>query len=272
MAFQEECLALNRALKGRLFISQEAVAVRLIATEEMTAPPAWLERFRRPGQGAPSKMLTCQLMAMVRLYGWQILLTPEALDCPTALITLGWVNMSPAYASGQIPTTPFNQSPEARGRRITSLPRLPLGQYGAMAAAPLGNCPFDPQVVVVYGMPAQIMRLVQAALFFKGGTLQSASYGGGGCSQYITKVFESKECRFILPGNGDRILGHVEEHQMAFSLPGEAMSELAQGIELSHEGGQRYPPTKHVHSEYKLLRDYVDASEHLRKYTAEPSK
>jgi len=272
MAPQEDCLALDRALKGRIFISHEAVAVRFVTAEEMTAPPAWLEKFRRPGKGVPSKMPTCQLMAMVRLYGWQILLTPEAVDCPTALVTLGWAALSPAYASGQLPVTPFNQSAEARSRRMTSLPRLPLGQYGALAAAPLGNCPFDPQVVVVYGMPAQVMRLVQSALFFKGGVLQSTSYGGGGCSQYLTKVFESKECRFILPGNGDRILGHVEEHQMAFSLPGEAMAELAQGIELSHQGGQRYPPTKHVRSEYKLPRDYVDASEHLRKYTAELPK
>ena len=268
----EECVNLSRVLKESLFIPLEAVAVRLVTQDELDSAPSWLEKFRRPGSGAPEKMITCQVMAMVRTYGWKILLTPEVVNCPTALLTLGWAEMSPEYAAGEKPVTPYNQTPQARSVRMKVVPMLPLGQFAALAAAPLSRCPYDPDVVTIYGTPAQVMRLVQGSLFAEGGVLDSASAGGAGCSQYITKVMQTKESRFILPGNGDRILGHVEEHQMAFSLPGRDVGKLAEGIVLSQKGGQMYPPPKYVRGTYEMPKDYMDASEHLRAYTASRKK
>lgn len=272
MSSQKDCLNLSRVLKESLFISQHAVAVRLVTQEELDSAPAWLERFRRPGHGAPEKMITCQVMAMVRVYGWKILLTPEVVNCPTALLTLGWAEMSPEYAAGEWPVTPYNQSKEARSVRMKVVPMLPPDKYAALAAAPLAKCPYDPDVVIIYGTPAQVMRMVQGSLFSEGGVMDSASAGGAGCSQYITKVVQTGECRFILPGNGDRILGHVEEHQMAFSLPGKDIGKLAEGIVESQKGGQQYPPPKYVRGTLEMPKDYMDASEHLRQYKAAMKK
>ena len=233
MDCRDECCALDRALKEYLFIHQSAVAVRLMSHEELTANPVWLKDFRRAGQGAPKKILTCQVMAMVRLYGWSVLMEPDDLDCPTGLLALGWVKMSPEYLTGQVPVTPYNQTKEARARRMEVVPLLEYGRYSALAAAPLNNCPFKPTVVVIYTTPAQTIRMVHAALFQDGGAVKSAASGAQGCSQYITKVVQTQTPRYILPGNGDRIFGHVEEHQMAFSAPGNAIGRMAEGIRLS---------------------------------------
>ena len=178
MSSQEECLKLERALKEYLFVPHRSVAVRMITQDELDSAPVWLEKFRRPGNGAPEQMITCQVMAMVRTYGWKILLTPEVVNCPTSLLTLGWAKMSPEYEAGEWPVTPYNQSKEARSRRMKVVPMLPLDKYVAMAAAPLTKCPFDPDVVVIYGTPAQVMRMVQGALFKEGGVLESAAAGG----------------------------------------------------------------------------------------------
>lgn len=272
MPSQEECLNLDRVLKESLFIPLHSVAVRLVTQEELDAAPSWLEKFRRPGHGAPGKMITCQAMAIVRIYGWKILLTPEVVNCPTALLTLGWVKMSSEYEGGEWSVTPYNQSKEARSRRMKVLPMLPLDKYVALAAAPLAKCPYDPDVVIIYGTPAQTMRLVQSALFSEGGLLDSTSAGSAGCAQYITKTILTGECRFILPGNGDRILGHVEEHQMAFSLPGKDISKLAEGIVESQKGGQQYPPPKYVRGTLEMPKDYMAACAHLRQYKASLKK
>ena len=260
-------LELAQALKQYLCVPQAAVAVRLLDSVELESAPPWLEGFRRPGAGLPAKTLTCQAMAMVRLYGWRVMLTPQAVDCPTGLLTMGWVSMSPAYLAGEVPVTPYNQTPQARAARMKVLPCLEAGSVAALAAAPLDNCPFEPQVVVVYCNPAQAMRMVQATLFAEGGSVESASSGAQGCSQYITRVLQTGQPRYVIPGNGDRIFGHVEEHQMAFSLPVSRMAELAQGIRLSHEGGQIYPVQAFLRAEFRVPKAYMQASDHLRAHT-----
>ncbi|MFH1034801.1 MAG: DUF169 domain-containing protein [Pseudomonadota bacterium] len=267
MPWHVDCQNLAQTLKQRLFISQAPVAVRLLSHAEMSQEPAWLEKIKRPGRGLPEKVLTCQAMAMVRLYGWQVLVTPEAVDCPTGLITMGWVAMSPEYLRGEIPVTPFNQSQQARAKRMEMVPYLERGSVAALAAAPLEDCPFQPQVVVIYCSPAQAMRLVQASLFHHGGAVESSSAGAQGCSQYLTRVLQTDQPRFVIPGNGDRIFGHVEENQMAFSLPAGMMAQLAEGLEQSHLGGQPYPVPGYVRAELSVSKAYARASEHLRKYT-----
>lgn len=267
MSWRSECEQLDRALKERLFISNAPVAVRLISPQEEALAPEWLAEIRKPGKGLPEKVLICQAMAMVRLYGWRVLVTPECVECPTGLLTMGWVKMSPEYLRGEIPVSPFNQTVEARGRRMETVTCMPLGTVAAMAAAPLHDCPFEPQVVVIYCTPAQAMRLVQSCLFQEGGAIESSSAGAQGCSQYLSRVILSGQPRYILPGNGDRIFGHVEEHQMAFSLPISYVGSLAEGIEQSHVGGQAYPVPGYLRSEFKVPKAYAKASEHLRQYT-----
>lgn len=268
MSWQEDCRSLDRALRDKLYIAQSAVAVRLMGPEELAAGPDWLPDLKKAGQGLPERLLTCQVMAMVRLYGWSVLLKPDDMDCPTGLATLGWLAMSPEYLSGDIPVTPYNQSREARARRMAEVPLLDRGRYAALAAAPLAGCPFKPSAVVVYATPAQTIRLVHGALFHHGGAVESAATGAQGYSQYLTRVIQTGRPRYVLPGNGDRIFGHVEEGQMAFSLPGADIGTMAEGIVLSHQGGQVYPIQSYVRARLNLPRAYTEATEHLREYSA----
>lgn len=264
MGWKQDCDNLNLALREYLYIPQSAVAARLLEKPELDSAPDWIKDFRRADQGLPHKILTCQAMAMARIYGWRVLMRPRDLDCPTGLLTLGWVEMSPEYRSGEIPVTPYNQTREARATRMEAVPLLPLKKYAALAAAPLAGCPFEPGVVVVYGTPAQMIRLVHASLFHDGGVVESAASGAQGCSQYLTQAILTDSPRYILPGNGDRIFGHVEEHQMAFSIPGRMIGPLAEGIRLSHEGGQVYPIQNYVRAELNLPGAYLEATKHLR--------
>ncbi|MFH1351762.1 MAG: DUF169 domain-containing protein, partial [Pseudomonadota bacterium] len=46
-----------------------------------------------------------------------------------------------------------------------SIPRLPLGEYEAVAMAPLVYNPFDPDIVLIYANPAQMMLLINSLQF-----------------------------------------------------------------------------------------------------------
>lgn len=49
------------------------------------------------------------------------------------------------------------------------------------------------------------------------------------------------ECQVILPCNGDRIFGQVENGEMAFTIPASKISMIIEKLQATHEGGIRYP-------------------------------
>jgi hypothetical protein len=96
-----------------------------------------------------------------------------------------------------------------------------------------------PDALVIYGNSAQVMRLVTGALWKRGGALTSSFTGRIDCSDEIIRTAMTGEYQVILPCYGDRVFGHTEDWEMAFSLPGSKMAELVEGLEGTHKGGVR---------------------------------
>jgi uncharacterized protein (DUF169 family) len=95
---------------------------------------------------------------------------------------------------------------------------------------------------MVYGNPAQIMRLIHGALYNEGGSVKSAAMGRLGCATTIT-VIKDDECRYVVPGNGDRIFGMTQDHEMTFLMPISKVEAVLDGLVKTHKAGVRYPIT-----------------------------
>jgi uncharacterized protein (DUF169 family) len=95
---------------------------------------------------------------------------------------------------------------------------------------------------MIYGNPAQIMRLIQGALYNEGGAVQSSSMGRLGCATIIT-VMKTDECRYLVPGNGDRIFGMAQDYEMTFMIPVSKVDTVLDGLVKTHKLGIRYPIT-----------------------------
>jgi uncharacterized protein (DUF169 family) len=108
--------------------------------------------------------------------------------------------------------------------------------------APLHRTTFKPDLFLIYGNPAQIMRLIQGALYHKGGAVQSSSMGRLGCASLIT-VMKEAECRYSIPGNGDRIFGMTQDDEMTFTIPSSKIDAVLKGLAETHKAGIRYPIT-----------------------------
>jgi uncharacterized protein (DUF169 family) len=63
-----------------------------------------------------------------------------------------------------------------------------------------------------------------------------------GCAAIITVIKEDK-CRYIVPGNGDRIFGMTQDYEMAFFIPPSKVDNLLDGLLKTHKAGVRYPIT-----------------------------
>ena len=208
-------------------------------------------KLLRPGEGVPEgakdpvrdfgvPFSLCQALALSRKEGLTIVLDKNSQSCPIALAGLGLVKPD-EFLSGKFVLAPVNQSPESRKNIAEALPRFPYGKYQQVLMAPIRTAAFDPDVIVFYGSGVQVMRMIQAAVFSSGKALTSMASGSGGCLLPIVASVLEGECKFGVPGNGDRRLGLVADGELAFGMPRERFEEVVNGLKLSSEGKQTYP-------------------------------
>ena len=110
------------------------------------------------------------------------------------------------------------------------------------AETALNRAAFEPDLLMIYGNPAQVMRLIQGALYSSGGAVTSSAMGRLGCASIIT-VMNNDECRYVVPGNGDRVFGMTQDWEMAFLIPASKIDTVIDGMAKTHKSGVRYPIT-----------------------------
>ncbi|HXH84093.1 MAG TPA: uroporphyrinogen decarboxylase family protein [Candidatus Tectomicrobia bacterium] len=231
------------------------VAVRMLAPGEPIP-----ERARRPARDFKKLSMNCQVIDMARRYGWTLALTREDSICSLGIAALGFDRPTHLHASGTLCEGMYTETKEAGRRSEAAVDRFAPGAYAALLVAPLDRAAFEPHLVVVYATPAQVMRLVQAALWKRGGKLASAFGGRVDCSEIIVTTMRTGEPQVILPCSGDRIFGQTQDHEMAFSIPWTRMEEIVEGLRGTHAGGIRYPITQFMEYEAKLPPRYMEAN------------
>jgi uncharacterized protein (DUF169 family) len=148
---------------------------------------------------------------------------------------------------------------EAGAAFEAALPRLEHGEISAVAAGPLARIAFAPETVVVYGNSAQVLRLVNAALWEKGGSFKTEFTGRGDCADIVIRTRQSREPQLILPCYGDRIFGLAGDDEMAFTFPFDQAERFVAGLEGTAKGGIRFPiPTFALRARAEMPASYVE--------------
>ena len=102
----------------------------------------------------------------------------------------------------------------------------------------------DPDVVVVYGNPAQLMRLIHAASLSLGERVSGEFGGKVECSSYLIAPYRSGEIKVVIPGMGDRIFSMTQDDEMVVAFPGKFLDGLLVGLkDAGKKIGARYPVT-----------------------------
>jgi uncharacterized protein (DUF169 family) len=222
------------------------------------------ERAKRPARDLGVRFANCQGISLVRRYGWTIALTPEDSSCGPGMLAMGFGPELPFSREGHLCQGMYTETAEAGARSEAAVDRLAHGEFQVLLAAPLERCDFQPHLVCVYGPPAQVMRLVQAALWKRGGKLTSSFGGRIDCAEIIATTMKTNECQVILPCSGDRIFGQTQDHEMAFTIPLDKLAEVCEGLRGTHRGGIRYPITSFLEYQAKLPPTYVELHRQLQ--------
>ena len=230
--------ALNRLIRPLTF----PIAVKLVKSAG-----DFPEKTRRPLKDMGFKTNVCVGMALSRKYGWTVGMTAEDNACPIVAYTYGWSESEPEIKNGLMEfmkVMNYAASDNAAGIAIESVAGVKLnkGEYGGVIFSPLERTRIEPDMVMIFCNPAQVMRLVHGATQETGISVQSLFSGKGGtCTEGVVQTFKTKEPKVVLPGNGDRVWAMTQDDEMAFTIPIKLFDSVIRGLEATHERGIRYP-------------------------------
>ena len=228
------------------------VAIKMLKSEEEIP-----EKTRRPFQQLKKKVAICQGIGMARKLGWAVAMGKEDMQCALGAAPFGFFKNIDFFDEGNLAAGMFTASKEVGKKEEDLIDRFEHGLYSHIMVAPLSRTAFEPDLLMLYGNPAQIMRLIQGALYNEGGAIQSSAMGRLGCAAIIT-VVKKDECRFLVPGNGDRIFGMTQDWEMSFMIPMSKVDTVLDGLAKTHKGGIRYPITSFFNFEATFPPSYQE--------------
>ena len=246
----------NAALERHVRLDAFPLAIRMVAEGEELPP-----RTRVPTQAWGKQVAICQGLAIARRYGWTVAVGREDVNCPPAKLAFGFEPEVPYYTDGLICAGMYTETAEAGARTEAEVAKFEHGQYRYLLAAPLHRAAFEPDLILVYGNSAQVMRLLTAALWRSGGRIASSFSGRLDCSDIVIVTMQTGRCQVILPCYGDRLFAQTQDHEMGFTIPAAKMADVVAGLEGTHRGGVRYPTPSFLRYEGEFPESYLKLEE-----------
>ena len=230
--------ALNKFIRPLTF----PIAVKLVESVDQ-----FPEKTRRPFRDMGFKTNLCVGMTMARKYGWTVGMTTDDNACPIAAYTYGWSEPESETKKALIDFMVMMKYSADENAARTSLEgaeqvKLTKGKYAGVIFSPLERTRIEPDLVMVFCNPAQLVRLVHGATQETGVAVQSVLSGRAGtCSEGILQTFKTGKPKVVLPGNGDRVWAMVQDEEIAFATPANWLDSVIGGLEATHQTGVRYP-------------------------------
>jgi len=233
-SWEERASDLDRFLK----LQTTPVGIRIIESEDEIPAKA-----KRP-KDFKLNMALCQLMNMSRRLGWTTVALPDEIEaCFFPLLALGWRQVK---SKGDMVKW-FSDAKYCADNHVAEIrtedflknrPKLGAG----IVYSPLTRLTIEPEAVLIYGSPAQVMRLIRGYVNFTGLPISSSFLGGLSCAEALIACRQNHCAQVVVPGIGERVFAMTNEHEMAFYVPADQVDDLITGIRNEHEiGTARYP-------------------------------
>lgn len=251
---------LNDSLQKHVRPQCYPLAIRMVKPGE-----ALPDRVKRPFKDLGIKSAICQGIGLARRYGWTIALGHEDISCPLAKSAFGFEPLVEHFTDGCCCEGMYTETAKAGARTEHELPKFSFREYEYFLTAPIERANFEPDVFLLYGNSAQVMRLLAASLWKSGGYLHSRFSSRLDCADICIETMQTQKPQVILPCYGDRLFGQTQDHEMAFAFPTAHAREVIDGLEGTHKGGVRYP----IPSYMRFTAEFPEKYQELEKYWKE---
>lgn len=223
-----------RALERLVRLKSFPVAFKLLEQKaDLTAIP-FIRRMSH-------RSTLCQMLNLVRNFDWTVGADGDDFISSMCPSIIGLVDTPEYVKDGSFRSIVWTKS-RAEGKKFeTAIPRLPLGRYEAVALAPLVYNPFDPDIILIYANPAQMMLLINALQFEDYEVMQFYCVGESSCSDAIARCYLTGKPSLTIPCYGERRYGHTQDDELVMALPAGALEKVLKGVESLYRRGIRYP-------------------------------
>jgi uncharacterized protein (DUF169 family) len=184
--------------KIKAFVNPDTFPVAVKILEDESQIPS---KARRPLRDLKAVMAPCQGSAMARRYGWTVAFGPEDVGCAIAAHTYGWERASDETGAINFLTRVNYVCDETAAREVLKAFRsLDMGDKLAVVYSPLERTKMEPDVVLAYVNPAQMMRLIHGATYQTGKPIQSRFSGrAGSCTDGVIGAYLDNEVKVVIP-------------------------------------------------------------------------
>jgi dephospho-CoA kinase len=210
------------------------VAFKLLEKQEALADIPFMRKMTH-------KVTLCQLITIVRTFDWTVGADLNDFLSPMCPSIIGLTDLPEVFKDGTFRSIVWTKSRKDGQKYESSIPRLPTGHYQAVAMAPLAYNPFDPDLVLIYANPAQMMLLINSLQFEDYEVMEFYCVGESSCSDAIARCYLKGKPFLSIPCYGERRYGHAQDDELIMALPAGMMDKALKGMEALYKRGVRYP-------------------------------
>ena len=226
MTTLQEYNSYGEDLEKSLLLRTSPIAVKMLEKEEDIP-----EEAVRPKRDRGHHLAQCQAFAMSRREKATVALLKEDNWCWAPLIGYGLVEMPEIFSEGDLFFPHFVENREAAKSLTEAFPRLEYGKYIGIVSAPLKMASFEPDLVLIYANAAQLRTILLAVKYKEGALVPSVFDPIDSCIFSTVPVLQSGEYRITIPDPGEYERALTSEDLVIFSVPGDKVETLMQGLE-----------------------------------------
>ena len=212
-------------MKEILGLKYEPIAVKFLE-----------KKINLEGFEMPSDRRYCQVLMGAR-ESKKLLLSVDNISCPAAAWALGFKEPPPKLSSGEMPfAMGIFGSPEAVRNTFATMPRLEMGKYQMVACCPLGQAPFEPDIVVLESDVEHLMWVALADVFETGGRLEfSTAILQATCVDGTIMPFLKQKIHASLGCYGCREATNMTESECVLGFPFKVLENIINSLKKLNE-------------------------------------
>jgi dephospho-CoA kinase len=210
------------------------VAFKMLEDKKALAEIPFVRRVK-------SKSTLCQMINLVRNFDWTVGADADDFMSMVCSSIIGLSDTPDYMKDGTFRSIVWTKSRADAEKYEAAIPRLPIGKYEAVALAPLVYNPFDPDIILIYANPAQMILLINALQFEDYEVMQFFCVGESSCSDVIARCYRDNKPSMSIPCYGERRYGHAQDDELVMALPASMFGKALRGLEALYRRGIRYP-------------------------------
>ncbi|MEM4293326.1 MAG: DUF169 domain-containing protein [Thermoplasmata archaeon] len=207
----------------------------------------------------------CQLISIARYQEMGNVWVAGKAVCAIGAACLGLIKTPENFTAGRAPTGRYTRDENAGKRFIANV--FKIGdtdeRFAGVFVHSLRKMK-EADVAIIYGMPAQIMRLIHAFAYDSGEKVTGDTVAEAALCSATAFAFKTRKPIFAIPCAGDRRFGGTQHTEMLFAMPASEIKRVAENLVATEKlGASVFPVAPFAFYEPKMSEAYSMKKEYL---------